>query len=561
MMEASRVPTEQVDARIPNHIDGGTSVVKWLKRAGVENVFSVSGGPINPIYRACADQKLSLVHTRHEAAACFMAEAFSRVTGKAGAVVVTLGPGVTNTVTPAMVATMAGTPLIIIGAQAATKSFERGAGMSYDVLPTLQTVTKWSGRVLDVTRIHEYLDIAWRKMWAGRPGPVFLEVPADVLSTIIDIDAEMSTTIAPPQPAKPGVSTSVAADLLEAFTKTTRPLLLIGDEAFWDRSDRMIEAIERHGIPFSTLRLARGIVDEHHELWAGPGYAPCNSALRRALKESDCIIVLGHHFEFDLEFGDNLGSETRVIQICSDSELLHRNRRADIAVAASPSSFISVLADAPTMTIDRSWVQSILGDWTTEREAQSGENTTDGLHPVAAIDAVSQAAPDNTIFVSSHGNVDFWADARLRISAPGRYLRAGQSGALGAEVPYGAGASFADPDSPVVVFVGDGGVGYHVAELDTAERHGRALIIVVLDDQMWGAIALPQEARFGETFAMDLPRRDWRKVAEALGCGGYFCRDAAEIKAALGGAISSKKPALIHIPVRSVISPYMAYIS
>ena len=543
------------------HLDGGGSIVKWLKAAGVENVFSVSGGPINAIYRACAHQGLPLVHARHEAAACFMAEAFSRVTGKAGAAVVTLGPGVTNAVTPALVASMAGTPLIIIGAQAATKSLERGAGMSYDVLPTLKTVTKWASRVVDVNRIPEYLDIAWRKMWAGRPGPVFLEVPTDILNALADAEPDRIARRAPPQAARPGVSAAEATRLREAFASARRPFLLLGDEAFWDRPDRAREAIERHGLPFATLRLARGVVDERHEFWAGPGYAPCNGALRRALAESDCIILVGHHFEFDLEFGDSVGSGATIVQVCSDPELLHRNRRADIAVLASPSSFMPILADAPTMEVDKSWVSSVIADWRKEREAQRGADGNEGLHPVAAIDAVAEAAPESTIFVSSHGNVDFWADARLRISAPGRYLRAGQSGSLGAEVPYGAGASFADPDSPVIVFVGDGGVGYHVTELDTAERYGRAFIVVVLDDEMWGAIALPQQASFGETYEMDLRRRDWAKVAEGLGCGGYFCRDAEAVKAAVQDAIDSGKPAIIQVPVRSVISPYMAYIS
>jgi acetolactate synthase-1/2/3 large subunit len=119
----------------------------------------------------------------------------------------------------------------------------------------------------------------------------------------------------------------------------------------------------------------------------------------------------------------------------------------------------------------------------------------------------------------------------------------------------------ADPQAPVIIFVGDGGVGYHVTELDTVERYGRAVIIVVLDDEMWGAIALPQEMRFGETYEMDLPRRDWVKVAQGLGCEGQFCRDADQIKAAVAEAIADRRPTLIQVPVLSVISPYMKYIS
>ena len=541
-------------------LDGGAAIVAWLRSAGVKNVFSVSGGPINAIYRACAKQGLPLVHARHEAAACFMAESASRVTGRAGCAVVTLGPGVSNAVTPSLVATMAGTPMIIIGAHSATRTFEKGAGMSYEVLPIMAGVTKWAARCTDASRLSEYLDIAWRKMWAGRPGPVFLEVPTDILSA--EVEAACVASLAPPPaPARPGVSAADAERLRALCKAARRPLLLLGDETFWDRSGRVQEVVDKHGLPFSTLRLARGIIDETQALFAGPGYTACNGALRRALAEADCILLVGHHFEFDLEFGDTLGSDTKVIQVASDPELLNRNRRADLAIAASPSGFFDVLADAPAMQTDKAWVASVLADWTAEWQAQRGDGDNTGIHPIVAVDAVTDAAPGDTIFVSSHGNVDFWADARLKFSRPGRYLRAGQSGSLGAEVPYGAGASFADHDAPVIVFVGDGGVGFHVSELDTAERYGRAFIIVVLDDQKWGAISLPQHQSFGETYQMDLPRRDWTKVAEGLGGNGYLCRDPQSIGEAIKAAIAAGKPAIVQVPVRSVISPYMAYIS
>lgn len=541
-------------------LDGGHAIVGWLKAAGIRRVYSVSGGVINSVYRACAAEGVELVHTRHEAAAGFMVEAEARVTGQPAALVVTLGPGVTNTVTPAMVSRLAGTPLIIIGAQSATGSDERGAGMSYDVLPVLRTVTKWAARCIDADRLPEYLDIAWRKIWAGRPGPVFLEVPGDILNAKLRSPANAR----PAAPAKPGRAGLDAGDWRAAealLAGARRPLLLLGDETFYDRSEVLQEAIEKHGLPFGTLRLARGIVDETHSLWAGPGYTPCNGTLRRALAESDCVLMLGHSFEFDLDFGAALSDNAKVIQVASDPDLLHRGHRADLAIAAAPSGFLEPLHALAPMRAEPGWAEGIASRWREERAAQLGEGDNSGIHPIAAVDAVTEALPDNTIYVTSHGNIDFWADARLRIRAPGRYLRAGQSGTLGAEVPYGLGAAFADPEAPVVVFVGDGGVGYHVTEIDTAARYGRGFVIVVLDDQMWGAIALPQKERFGETFEMGLPRRDWAKVAEGLGGIGFLAQSPDEIGQAVRDAIASGRPAIVQVPVRSVISPYMAYIS
>mgnify|MGYP003835985995 CR=1 FL=1 len=541
-----------------NKPDGGHCLVEWLKLAGVENVFSVSGGPLNPIYRACDGLGLPLIHTRHEAAACFMAEASSRVTGKPAVAAVTLGPGVTNAVTPALVSMMAGTPLLIVAAQAPTSTFERGAGMSWDPLPIFASVTKWSARVLDVDRIPEFLDIAWRKMWAGRPGPVLLEVPADILSSEAGVDV---SGFKPAMPPRPELSTGDARQLAGIMAKARRPLLILGDEVFWDRPDNLETAIERHGMPFTTLRLARGIVDESHELWAGPAYVPCNATLRRALSEADCIFLMGHHFEFDLGFGNGVNPDASIVQVLSDADFLNRNRHASLAIQAMPAGALDLMAKADPMNADGEWCRSVASAWNVERDAQPGTAPNGALHPVSAIDAVCEAAPDNAIFVSSHGNVDFWADARLRMKRPGRYLRAGQSGALGAELPYGVGARFADPDAPVIVFVGDGGVGYHVTELDTAERYGRPVVVVVLDDELWGAIALPQESAYGETYEMGLPRRDWVRVAEGLGGGGALARTADEIRDAVTAAVAAGKPQIVQVPVASAISPYMEFIS
>jgi acetolactate synthase-1/2/3 large subunit len=226
------------------------------------------------------------------------------------------------------------------------------------------------------------------------------------------------------------------------------------------------------------------------------------------------------------------------------------------------SSFVEMLAECVAPQIDRSWVDGLAQAWRTERDAQLERSAGGGaLHPVAAIDAVLATLPPETTVVCSHGNVDFWVDARIQLRQPNHYLRAGQSGALGAEIPYAVGARFAYPDRPAVVFVGDGGVGFHVTELETAARYNRPIIIVILDDQKWGAIALPQMMAYGGEYEMDLPARDWPKVAEGLGGVGAFARTPDEIAKAMRAALAAVKPAIVQIPVRSALSPYMAHIS
>lgn len=540
-----------------NRYEGGDLLAESLKSLGVRQIFSVSGGPLNSLYHAASVHDLPVIHTRHEAAAVFMAEAVSRVSGIPGVAAVTLGPGVTNTVTPALVSKMAGTPLLIIGAQAATTSFDRGAGMSADHIPIMTPVTKWATRVLHTDRIPEYVEAAWRVMWAGRPGPVFLEVPVDVLSA----------RAAPNRPVdfrrpQPGLDSRDAEALAGAVAKARRPLLVIGDDVRWDRPDKLLDVIEGLQLPFVTARLARGAVDERHRLWAGVGYVPANATLVRALVEADLVIVLGHHFEFDLGFGAGLDNDAEIVQCSMAPDLLGKNRRATIGLLAAPSAVIDFMATLAAGPVDGAWVAATTESWRRERSEQAGSDAlSTPIHPVAAVDAVVAAMPEDTVYVTSHGNIDFWADARIEVRAPDRYLRAGQAGALGAEIPYAIGARFADPDRPVVVFVGDGGVGYHVMELDTAARYERPIVVVVLDDQKWGAIALPQKTAYGSEFEMNLPRRDWPKLAESLGGFGARVETADEIGNAVRAASASGKPAIVHVPVRSVLSPYMASIS
>lgn len=547
-------------------VEGGGLLARSLERLGVTQAFSVSGGPINSFYSACAESKsLRLRHVRHEAAAGFMAEACYRSTGTPGAAVVTLGPGVTNSVTPCLSASLAGVPMLVVGGQAPTSSFDKGAGMSADTLSVMRTVTKWAAQVHDAARIPEYVAEAWRRMHAPTPGPVYLEVPVDVLSAAVDetaarelLDRYLDVPADLAGPTAPGVER--AADVISS---ARRRLVLLGDDCFRTADEPLLQRfVEVTGAAFATLRLARGAVREAHPAWIGPGYTPCNAVLRRALDEADVIVLLGHHWEFDLDFGAGAGHRATVVQVDPDASRLGRNGVTHVGVAANAGPFVEAcLATSPLGGGDEEWARALADEWRRSRSRVAAESAgTEPLHPVAVADAVTAAAPEETVFVTSHGNIDFWVDQHIVVSRRGGYLRAGQSGTLGAEIPYGVAVALAT-GGPAVVFVGDGGVGYALLELDTAERYGANVLVVVADDEQWAAIALPQARAYGRAVELELPGRDWAGAARSLGARGQRATTAQEIGEATRLLLSEGGPALLHVPIRAVESPYMKYIS
>jgi acetolactate synthase-1/2/3 large subunit len=538
-------------------MEGGDLLVAALAERGVRRVFSVSGGPLNSLYHAAATSPVQLVHTRHEAAAGFMADATARLGGVPGVCAVTLGPGTTNAITPLLTAAQAGVPVLVVGGQTATRNVDRGAGMAFDALPLMASVAKWAARVSATDRIPEYVDMAWRQMLAGRPGPVFLEVPVDVLGGPAGRGWGRRRFTAP---QGPGLAAADRDRLREALAVATRLAVLAGDDVRWSEAGPALRRlVERWHVPFAPLRLARGAVDERHPLCAGPGYVGANPALLQALREADAVLLLGHDWEADLGFGEFVADHQRVVQTHPDAGRLHRNLAADLAVQARSDQVLeALLAGEPPARLDRAWADGVAAAWRAQRDGWARDaETGEPLHPLRAVELVRRAAPEDTLFVTSHGNVDFWADAWLQPAAPGRYLRAGQAGPLGAEVPFGVAARLALPEVPVVVFVGDGGFAFHGLELDTALRYGAPVTVVILDDECWGAIALPQERAYGGRFEMSLPRREWSRLACALGLHGEAADRAAQVGPAVARALASGRPAVVHVRVRSVESPYM----
>ena len=538
---------------------GGDLLVDLLAARGVQHIFSVSGGPLNPIYHGTLRAPVQIVHTRHEAAAAFMAEGTARVTRSPGVCAVTLGPGVTNTVTPALTATRAGVPFLILGGQAPVAVLDKESVMSFDPLPVMRPVTKYAARVVDPARIEEYLDAAWTAMTSGRPGPAFLEIPVDVLAGAAP---QPSATRAKGSRYGPGLVAEQAERLGHLVASARRPLLVAGDDILWSvADDALADAVDRLRIPFVTLRLGRGLADERHPYCAGVGYLGSNPPLRDAMAQADLVLTIGHEFEADLGYGGLISDDAVIVQSHPDPAVVGKFLRPDLGLVAGSDVVLDALARSDPAAFDRSWCRRVARDWRAWRDRAVAEPQVEGrgIHPARLSALVEKVMPPGTTFVTSHGNIDFWADPVLRITPPSRYLRAGQSGALGAEIPFGVAAKLASPASTVVVVVGDGGFAFHGLELETALRYGAPIVVVVYDDEKWGAIALPQQRAYGTEIELDLPRRAWWKVVEAMGGHGEYVEGEADLGDALTRALESGVPAVVQVKVPSVEAPYVEY--
>ena len=544
---------------------GGQLLVDALAREGVSRIFSLSGGVINPIYDACLDAGIEVVHTRHEGGAGFMADGWARLTRRPGVCVVTLGPGVTNTITPMLTALEGGSPMLVIAGQAPVARWDRGSAQAVHHLPLVSGAAKWARTVYEPARISEYVGSAYREALAGRPGPVFLDLPGDVLYGQADAPEEPG---AAHTEARAWPDPSLMRRAAELISGAERPLVVAGGGVWWaDASAEVRGLVEQFGLPTLTARMGRGTLGRDHELYFGLASVADNEVARHALKECDLLLMLGERFDYYFEFGQPsaVNPAAKVIQIDPDRRQIGWNRGVELGIVADVRAAVSELKAAleplPEPRIAR-W----RGDLTTEatrfqRElAQHWETDRAPIHPLGIVRGVLDTVAHDAILVTGHGDIDFWADILFEPNVPGAYLRAGQTGALGAEIPMAIAAKMAHPDRDVVVLLGDGAFGYHGMELEVAAAHGANVLCVIGNDAGWGATRHQQEIYYGpdRAVATSTPFRHYEQMAEPLGCHGEYAEQPAELKPALRRALDSGKPAIVNVKMASETSPFIA---
>jgi acetolactate synthase-1/2/3 large subunit len=485
---------------------GADVVARTLASAGVRQLFALSGNHVMPVFDAALDAKLRILHVRHEAAAVHMADTWARLTGEAGVALVTGGPGHANAISALYTALEAESPVLLISGHAALGELGKGAFQEMRQADMAAPVAKASWTVQSADRLAEDLGRALREARSGRPGPVHLSIPQDVLEATLDVEiGKIPGAVEEPAKAMP-------AELLEA----KRPLVIAGPAMMRNPALRGLE--EASGVPVIGMESPRGVND------------PSLGRLSDVLAQADAVLLLGKRLDFTLKFGRAFAPGCRLLY-------------AD----AVPNQF----GDGAL----------ILGSWLEEVRAALAYRPAEwkaierSLHPVAVCRAVQKLldAPD-AVFVCDGGEFGQWAQACL--SAPKRVIN-GPAGSIGSALPFAAAAKLAFPQAPVVAMLGDGTFGFHMSELDTAVRYGLAYVAVVGNDACWNAEYQIALKSYGSNRAknLDLLPTRYGAAAAALGAHGEDVAQFEQLAPALERAKQAGKPACVNVLIERQPAP------
>ncbi|HEX2173602.1 MAG TPA: thiamine pyrophosphate-binding protein, partial [Dehalococcoidia bacterium] len=495
-------------------ISGNELFGKTLKMAGIDTLWYITGAPMGDMARACIKEGIRGVDVRHEQAAAMAAHAWARLTRQPGACSAASGPGMTNLITGISNAFSDAAPLIAMGGASSTFLFNAGDFQELDQLAMMKPTTKWADRILDTNRIPEFLGLAYTRAMTGCRGPVYLDVPGDVVYGNVDEDKVRYPTFIKdiPRPMADPAEVRKAAELLR---RAERPVLVTGSGVHWsDAGAAMERFVNKTGIPFYTTPISRGSVPEDNP-------RSFLAARNTAFREADVILVVGTRFNFIIGFGKapRFNADAKVINANIDPTTINHNRGTDAALIGDARMIFDQLTDELSgmeRLEDTPWINRLR-----QKDRENSEkmdpllnSNQTPIHPLRLCKEVRDFLDrDAILVVDGHVTLNF-ARQSIPTHASGHRLNAGPFGTMGVAVPFGMGAKVAKPDTQVLVLSGDGSFGFNGLEYDTCVRHNIPLVTVVVNNGGWAGGPGPgEELRLGQ----HLGYSDYHKIAEIFG--------------------------------------------
>jgi thiamine pyrophosphate-dependent acetolactate synthase large subunit-like protein len=530
-------------------LTGGEWVVSALTREGVRHVFGIPGIHNLAIYDALLRQSaITHVLARHEQGAAFMADGYARASGKPGVVVVTSGPAATNTLTPLSESYAGSVPVLVVMSDIALALVGRDLGALHEVpnqIECFRPVTRWAEALGETAAIPTSITAAFELMRSGRPGPMALSIPNDLLFA----RAEASLPAAG-DAARPPCHVADVEAAARRLRAAGRPLIITGGGVIAAGGERELVAVARRlGAPVVSTVGGRGALDERDPLWHS--VLPDRRATADALRAADVVLAVGTklgHRSLE-KLGVTLGAGQTLIQLDIDPAVIGRAFKADVAVVGDARDGLARLLEAldgraPSRGWDRGWLAGLRKD--------AGPRFTADV--AAAIAALRRALPDDAIVVNDQTGLTYWMEHRFPVYAPRTFLYPTGSAVLGYAVPAAIGAKLARPERAVIAVAGDGGFMFSVAELATAVKYRLPIVFLVVNDNRYGAIKYLQErmyeGRWGES---DLANPDFPALARAFGAHGERLANVDALPAAIERALAASGPTVLEL--RMTIEP------
>ncbi|MBI2858217.1 MAG: thiamine pyrophosphate-binding protein [Chloroflexi bacterium] len=533
-------------------IRGGQLVVKCLKKEGVKYLFSLTGHGVHYMFDACNDEGIQVIGVRHEEAAAHMADGWSRVTRQPGIVAAPCPPGAAC-MAGGIAAAYESSRVVAISGHTPLKNLDMFGDQELDTLGMMRPITKWARTVCDARRIPEYISQAFRYTLSGPPGPVYLNIPQDVLETVVDDNIVLPSEGYRTEARYNGdpVEVSRAVGLL---LSAERPLIVGGSGVFWsDAGEELRQLIEMARIPLVLWEKARGSVPEDHPLCFGPAMV--------GLAKADVIMVVGTRFDHRLEFGRApfVNEKAKIIQIDIDAGVIGKNRRIEVGIAGDAKAVLKQMVEEARDRCrgrqDLPWVkehQGLCNVWRQRLEAGADSNAVP-IHPARLMKEVSGFLDRDAIIACDGGYTGVLGETLFRVYHPGHLLDHHHLGKLGTAVPFGVAAKLAKPANQVLVFTGDGAFGYNGMEVDTAIRYKVPIVVVIANNGCWVTCRNRMLKNFGRTTGIDLGFSRYDKMVEAFGGHGEWVERPEDIRPALQRAFASGLPACVNVKIDPTI--------
>ena len=533
-----------------SEIYGGHLAAKYMKEIeNVDMVFTLSGGHIENLLDGLNEYGIRAIDVRHEQAAAMMAHAWSIYTNQPGVCLVTAGPGFTNALTGIANAYLDNAPLVVLCGRHPLRDDLTGALQEMNQIDMVKPVTKWCATCYDIKRIPEYLSIAFRQATMGRPGPVFLELPPDILSIPMDTrnirfpEKKSHITVTHPHDAE-------LARAAEIINSAQKPLFVGGSGVGLSGSDQSFQTfIEKIGFPFALLNNGRGALPDSHPQSINDG---AFTAVMTVAPQADVIIAAGIRFNWVMQ-ATKLFPDAKVVRIDIDPTEIDRNRTSEVGLVGDCGRVFDALTPLVSQANHDTWLERAKNAYrafmTTEIEQRN--TPSDPIHPFRLVSRIMEAFGEDAYYVSDGGDTSYYGMTGFLSSHKAGVLTPAGAllGCLGTGIPFAMTAKLVHPDKPVIVFHGDGSFGLNSMEFDTMVRHDIPVICIVNNDCAWGMIKHSQEMSIGcdRCTCADLGMRHYEKMVEGLGGYGELVEKDEDIIPAIERAVASGKPACINV--------------